>query len=248
VLCSVRADCYTRGRPCRSSPRSRRAAQGRVRAPRPSGRLAVFSRRSRPGVRAGKRLVESWPPSIPGITAESSTRARQGEGGSPRNPAQPPPSRSWARTRTMASACTGLPSGLRVRHLVEAILDVSSGDSGLSDPTRAALRRSRSPFHIRSFPPRPDPIVPGGPPGLQVRDRSDTITADGIRSQLSGAGAEVPDFLRAPRPWWRDARVRGGRTGVELLKHVQRPPPTRPAPPLPAASLFDLGPTAAARR
>jgi len=45
----------------------------------------------------------------------------------------------------------GLPSGLRVRHPRGAILDVSSGDSGLSDPTRAALKEIAKPVHIQVF-------------------------------------------------------------------------------------------------
>jgi alkyl hydroperoxide reductase subunit AhpF len=45
----------------------------------------------------------------------------------------------------------GLPSGYEFGTLVEAILDVSSGDSGLSDPTRAALKDIAKPVHIQIF-------------------------------------------------------------------------------------------------
>ena len=45
----------------------------------------------------------------------------------------------------------GLPSGYEFGTLVEAILDVSSGDSGLSDPTRAALKEIANPVHVQVF-------------------------------------------------------------------------------------------------
>jgi alkyl hydroperoxide reductase subunit AhpF len=45
----------------------------------------------------------------------------------------------------------GLPSGYEFGTLVEAILDVSSGDSGLSDPTRAALKEIANPVRIQVF-------------------------------------------------------------------------------------------------
>src|SRR5712691_3143083 len=45
----------------------------------------------------------------------------------------------------------GLPSGYEFGTLVEAILDVSSGDSGLSDPTRAALKEITKPVHVQVF-------------------------------------------------------------------------------------------------
>jgi alkyl hydroperoxide reductase subunit AhpF len=45
----------------------------------------------------------------------------------------------------------GLPSGYEFGTLVEAILDVSSGDSGLSEPTRAALKEIANPVHLQVF-------------------------------------------------------------------------------------------------
>ena len=45
----------------------------------------------------------------------------------------------------------GLPSGYEFGTLVEAILDVSSGDSGLSEPTRAALKDLATPVHVQVF-------------------------------------------------------------------------------------------------
>jgi alkyl hydroperoxide reductase subunit AhpF len=45
----------------------------------------------------------------------------------------------------------GLPSGYEFGTLVDAILDVSSGDSGLSETTRAALAQLARPVHVQVF-------------------------------------------------------------------------------------------------
>jgi len=45
----------------------------------------------------------------------------------------------------------GLPSGYEFGSLVEAILDVSRGDSGLSEETRAGLKDLVRPVHLQVF-------------------------------------------------------------------------------------------------
>lgn len=45
----------------------------------------------------------------------------------------------------------GLPTGYEFGSLVDAILDVSSGDSGLSAPTREALAAVTRPVHVQVF-------------------------------------------------------------------------------------------------
>jgi alkyl hydroperoxide reductase subunit AhpF len=45
----------------------------------------------------------------------------------------------------------GLPSGYEFGSLVEAILDVSRGDSGLSEETRAGLKDLARPVHLQVF-------------------------------------------------------------------------------------------------
>jgi alkyl hydroperoxide reductase subunit AhpF len=45
----------------------------------------------------------------------------------------------------------GLPSGYEFGALVEAILDVSRGDSGLSEETRAGLKDLARPVHLQVF-------------------------------------------------------------------------------------------------
>jgi hypothetical protein len=87
----------------------------------------------------------------------------------------------------------GVPSGYEFGTLIDAILDVSQGQSVLSDETKQALGRARQE--------RPRPGVldahltllpPGGPPGLPVRDRERQDHRRRRRShRLSRAGAEV---------------------------------------------------------
>ena len=45
----------------------------------------------------------------------------------------------------------GLPSGYEFGSLIDAIMDVSSGDSGLSAPTREALAAIDRPVHVQVF-------------------------------------------------------------------------------------------------
>jgi len=45
----------------------------------------------------------------------------------------------------------GLPTGYEFGTLIDAVLDVSSGDSGLGEPTRAALAALERPVHIQVF-------------------------------------------------------------------------------------------------
>ncbi|HET8647643.1 MAG TPA: hypothetical protein VFO85_19245 [Vicinamibacteria bacterium] len=45
----------------------------------------------------------------------------------------------------------GLPSGYEFGTLIEAILDVSAGDSGLQEATREALAQLTSPLHLQVF-------------------------------------------------------------------------------------------------
>lgn len=45
----------------------------------------------------------------------------------------------------------GLPSGYEFTTLIDAIMDVSSGESGLSEDTRAALAELKAPVHLQVF-------------------------------------------------------------------------------------------------
>jgi hypothetical protein len=45
----------------------------------------------------------------------------------------------------------GLPSGYEFGTLIDAVLDVSSGESGLSEPTKKALAAIGKPVHVQVF-------------------------------------------------------------------------------------------------
>jgi glutaredoxin-like protein len=117
----------------------------------------------------------------------------------------------------------GLPQGYEFGALVDAILDVSSGESGLGEETKTALRALDKPVHIQVF---STPTCPYCPRALrlayQFAIESDQVTADGI--EVTG----YPDLAReyrvssVPKTVVGDSREFIG-AGPEsmLLKHVQ---------------------------
>lgn len=88
----------------------------------------------------------------------------------------------------------GLPQGYEFGSLVDAVLDVSRGESGLSDETKAALRALDKPVHIQVF---STPTCPYCPRAVrlayQFAIESDKVTADGI--EITG----YPDLAREYR-------------------------------------------------
>jgi glutaredoxin-like protein len=84
-----------------------------------------------------------------------------------------------------------MPSGYEFGALVDAILDVSSGDSGLTPATRAALAQVTQPVHVQVF---STPTCPHCPRAVRLAYRfaieSDHVTADGI--EVTG----YPDLAR----------------------------------------------------
>jgi glutaredoxin-like protein len=88
----------------------------------------------------------------------------------------------------------GLPQGYEFGSLVDAILDVSSGQSGLGADTKAALRALDKRVHIQVF---STPTCPYCPRAVRLAYRfaieSDKVTADGI--EVTG----FPDLARKYR-------------------------------------------------
>jgi glutaredoxin-like protein len=118
----------------------------------------------------------------------------------------------------------GVPSGFEFGTLIDAMLDVSSGDSGLAPATRAALAAIDAPVHIQVF------TTPGCgycPRAVRVAYRfaieSDKITADGV--EVTG----FPDLVQryqlssVPKTVVGDASEFVGAGPEEmLLEHVQK--------------------------
>ena len=115
-------------------------------------RLAVFSQAlADPESEQVRRLVEELAGLDPRITAESYNfvldTARVEELKIQRIPAIA----VLGAEKDHGIRMYGLPSGYEFGSLVDAILDVSSGDSGLSEATRTALADLASPVHLQVF-------------------------------------------------------------------------------------------------
>lgn len=118
----------------------------------------------------------------------------------------------------------GMPSGYEFGALVDAILDVSSGDSGLTEPTRRALATLQTPVHVQVF---STPTCPHCPRAVRLAYRfaleSAHVTADAI--EVTG----YPDLARryavsaVPKTIVGESEEFLGAPPEEtLLRHVQR--------------------------
>ena len=115
-------------------------------------RLAVFSQAlADPESEQVRRLVEELAALDPRITAESYNfvldTAKVEELAIQRIPAIA----VLGAEKDHGIRMYGLPSGYEFGTLVDAILDVSSGDSGLKEATRTALAEIASPVHLQVF-------------------------------------------------------------------------------------------------
>jgi glutaredoxin-like protein len=75
----------------------------------------------------------------------------------------------------------GIPSGYEFAAFLDTLIRVSTGDSGLSDPTRAALKALERPVHLQVFVTPTCPYCPSAAlTGLQMAQESDRVTCDVI--------------------------------------------------------------------
>jgi glutaredoxin-like protein len=118
----------------------------------------------------------------------------------------------------------GLPTGYEFGSLIDAILLVSSGESGLSDETKAALKDVAKPVHIQVFSTPTCPYCPRATRlAWQFAMESDKLTADGV---------EVTGFPELARRYQvrgvpktvvgETAEFVGAGPEAMLLSHVQR--------------------------
>jgi glutaredoxin-like protein len=118
----------------------------------------------------------------------------------------------------------GLPSGYEFGTLIDAILDVSSGDSGLAPETRSALAALARPVHLQVF---TTPTCGYCPQAVRLAFRfameSEKVTADGV--EVTG----FPDLVQryhissVPKTVVGDkAEFVGAGPEVMLLEHVQK--------------------------
>jgi alkyl hydroperoxide reductase subunit AhpF len=115
-------------------------------------RLAVFSQAlADPESEQVRRLVEELAALDPKITAESWNFVLDTEKVTALGIQRIPAIAVLGAEKDHGIRMYGLPSGYEFGSLVDAILDVSSGDSGLSAPTREALAAVDRPVHVQVF-------------------------------------------------------------------------------------------------
>jgi alkyl hydroperoxide reductase subunit AhpF len=115
-------------------------------------RLAVFSQAlADPESEQVKRLVEEMAALEPKITSESYNFVLDKEKVEGLGIRRSPAIAVLGAEKDYGIRMYGLPSGYEFGTLIDAILDVSSGESGLSDPTKKALAEVQRPVHIQVF-------------------------------------------------------------------------------------------------
>ncbi len=115
-------------------------------------RLVVFSQAlADPESEEVRRLVEELCALDPKLSAESYNFVLDKEKAESLGIARIPAIAVLGADKDYGIRFYGLPSGYEFGSLVDAILDVSSGDSGLAPETRAALREIARPVHIQVF-------------------------------------------------------------------------------------------------
>jgi len=115
-------------------------------------RLAVFSQAlADPESEQVRRLVEELGALDPRLTAESYNFVLDTEKVQGLRIARIPAIAILGAEKDYGIRMYGMPSGYEFGTLVDAILDVSRGDSGLSEETRAGLLALARPVHVQVF-------------------------------------------------------------------------------------------------
>jgi alkyl hydroperoxide reductase subunit AhpF len=115
-------------------------------------RLAVFTQAlADPETEQVKRLVEEVAALDPRLSAESYNFVLDKEKVEALKIARMPAIAVLGADKDYGIRMYGLPSGYEFGTMVDAILDVSAGDSGLAEDTRTALRDLRQPVHLQVF-------------------------------------------------------------------------------------------------
>jgi alkyl hydroperoxide reductase subunit AhpF len=115
-------------------------------------RLAVFSQAlADPESEQVKRLMEELAALEPRISVESHNFVLDTERVEQLAVKRTPAIAILGADKDYGVRFYGLPSGYEFGTLIEAILDVGSGQSGLSAPTREALAQLTRPLHLQVF-------------------------------------------------------------------------------------------------
>ena len=115
-------------------------------------RLAVFSQAlADPESEQVRRLVEELGALDPKLTVESYNFVLDAEKAKELNIARIPAVAVLGADKDYGVRFYGLPAGYEFGTLVDLILDVSSGQSGLSAATKEALAKLTAPVHLQVF-------------------------------------------------------------------------------------------------
>lgn len=145
-------------------------------------RLVVFSQAlADPGSEQARRLVEEVGALEPRLSVESCNFVLDKERAEALGIQRIPAVAILGEDKDYGIRMYGMPSGYEFGSLIDAILDVSAGVSGLSEETAAALQALGHPVHIQVF---STPTCPYCPQAVRMAFRfamaSDKITADSV--------------------------------------------------------------------
>jgi glutaredoxin-like protein len=195
-------------------------------------RLVVFSQAlADPESEQVRRVIEELAALHPLLRAESHNFVLDKEKVDAYGVARIPAIAVLGETKDYGIRMYGLPTGYEFGSLIDAILDVSKAESGLSAETKAALAALERPVHIQVF---STPTCPYCPRAVrlayQFAIESDKITADGV--EVTG----YPDLARkyqvssVPKTVVGETEeFVGAAPEATLLKHVQDAAAAAPA-------------------
>lgn len=188
-------------------------------------RLAVFSQAlADPGSEQVRRLVEELAALDPKLSAESYNFVLDEDKAKSLGITRIPAIAILGADKDYGIRFYGLPTGYEFGSLIDGILDVSAGDSGLQPATREALAAIDAPVHLQVF---TTPTCGYCPAAVRLAFRfameTDKITADGV--EVTG----FPDLVQryqlssVPKTVVGDAsEFVGAQPEALLLDHVQK--------------------------
>jgi glutaredoxin-like protein len=187
-------------------------------------RLAVFSQAlADPESEQVRRLVEELGALDPKLSAESYNFVLDTEKVKELGIARTPAVAVLGADKDYGVRFYGVPAGYEFGTLVDAIVDVGSGESGLSEATRQALAALTRPVHIQVF---STPTCPYCPRAVRLAYRfameSDQVTTDGVEVTSFPDLAQRYHVSNVPKTVVGDTReFVGAHPEAMLLEHVQ---------------------------
>jgi glutaredoxin-like protein len=188
-------------------------------------RLAVFSSSlASPESEQVRRLVEELAALDARLQAESYNFVLDKEKAEALGVTRIPAIAVLGETKDYGVRFYGVPTGFEFGTLIDAILDVSAGDSGLEPATREALAELEQPVHVQVF---TTPTCGYCPKAVQLAYRfaieSDKVTADGVEVTGFTDLVQRYNLSSVPKTVVGDkSEFVGAQPERLLLEHVQK--------------------------